>query len=313
MSTSATNIPTTGSVTVNKLNTTTTKPVDEDINITDLTDEEKKLNNPVKNTPSTGPAAGSNLNKALNVDVPDEDEMEDMDEKPASKPAATTTPTNPNNDAAPVSSSTSTSQNKELKDVNESEFPSSSKPSTDVVLGSSAVRNNTNVAEKKVEEPETKDEEPAEKSTADEEPTKAVNTLPPLIRAPKRTAKKSTKHSDIRTLKAAHLLINQATGNLKIKADDTEKPTIVKLIQPVNKANIKLKTFKTKYEREYERMRKMSTDELLALKSKLESIEFDEVANTNIINGLLELVDDHHLKQLTIEKMLKMGDITINF
>jgi len=180
---------------------------------------------------------------------------------------------------------------KELKADEDSEFP--------VVSAESAVRNNTNRGENKA---------------ANNEPV--LEDVKPLITPVTRT-KKANKHGaksavDLKTLKAAHLLVNQATGSIKINTSD-KKPTIVKLNQPVNKANIKLKTFKNKYEKEYELMKKMSTDELLALKSKLEAIEFDDVANTNIINGLLELVDDHHLKQLTIEKMLKMGDITINF
>jgi hypothetical protein len=249
----------------------------------------------------------TNSTKVLNTDIPEDldAEIEDMDEPSSNKTSSTGGMNTGSKDSGNTGSKDSgntgskdsgntgakTGTNSELKANEDSEFS--------VVSAESAVRNNTNKVENKA---------------ANNEPV--LEDVKPLITPVTRTKKAHKRGAksavDIKTLKAAHLLVNQATGSVKVDTSD-KPPTIVKLIQPVNKANIKLKTFKTKYEKEYELMKKMSTVELLALKSKLESIEFDEVANTNIINGLLELVDDHHLKQLTIEKMLKMGDITINF
>ncbi len=299
------NLPANGPVTVNKLDNNKPKVGEEDddeFKIADLNSEEKKINNmPAANnntasttsTPSSSPASSNtSTNKVLNTDIPEDldAEMEDMD-KPSTNTNKNSSTGNTDSKDAPKSSA-----NNELKAAEDSEFP--------VVSAESAVRNSTNRAS------------PSENSTKTANNEPVLEDVKPLITPVNRTKKAHKRGAksavDLKTLKAAHLLVNQATGSVKVDTSD-KPPTIVKLIQPVNKANIKLKTFKTKYEKEYEHMKKMSTDELLALKSKLESIEFDEVANTNIINGLLELVDDHHLKQLTIEKMLKMGDITINF
>jgi hypothetical protein len=296
------NLPANGPVTVNKLDNSKNKvEKDDDFKISDLNPEEKKINNM--------PAANnSNSTKVLNTDIPEDldAEMEDMD-KPSSKTSNGVTDKGMNTGSKEsgnmntgtdkgMNTGTKTGTFNELKADEDSEFP--------VVSAESAVRNNLNRVENKTAN-----------KTANNEPV--LEDVKPLITTPVTRTKKAHKRGaksavDLKTLKAAHLLVNQATGSVKVDTS-SKPPTIVKLIQPVNKANIKLKTFKTKYEKEYEHMKKMSTDELLALKSKLEAIEFDEVANTNIINGLLELVDDHHLKQLTIEKMLKMGDITINF
>ena len=293
---SANGLPVNGPVTVNKLDNNKPKPTedkDEDeFKIADLNSEEKKLNNlPSASSGSANSTSSTTSNnKVLNTEVPDDldAEMEDMD-----------APSKASKNAENLNSgSKNATANNELKADSESEFP--------IVSAQSAVRNNETKAENKQEnKPVMNNNEPV------------LEDVKPLITTPvtrtKKAPKRGGKHAlDLKTLKAAHLLVNQTTGSVKVDTSD-KPPTIVKLIQPVNKANIKLKTFKTKYEKEYEHMKKMTTDELLALKSKLESIEFDEVANTNIINGLLELVDDHHLKQLTIEKMLKMGDITINF
>lgn len=299
--TSATsNLSANGPVTVNKLDNNKTnvgEEEDDEFKIADLNSEEKKINNmpaATNNTASTtstlsssSTSSSTSTNKVLNTNIPADldSEMEDMD-----KPS-TNTNSSSKNTGVDVSKSNA---NNELKADEDTEFP--------VVSAESAVRNSTNRSSKNSPKP------------VNNEPV--LENVKPLITPVNRTKKAQKRGAklavDIKTLKAAHLLVNQSTGSVKVDTSD-KPPTIVKLIQPVNKANIKLKTFKTKYEKEYEHMKKMSTEELLALKSKLESIEFDEVANTNIINGLLELVDDHHLKQLTIEKMLKMGDITINF
>lgn len=112
-------------------------------------------------------------------------------------------------------------------------------------------------------------------------------------------------------LKQARLMLNN-TGNLQI-ATDEPLPNIVKLNTPVNKAQIKIRNFRLNFEKQYAEMKKKTPADLQLLKSELDNIEFAEVGNRNIIKGLLELVDDTDLKMLTIEKMLKMGDITISF
>lgn len=304
--TSATaNLPANGPVTVNKLDNNKPKVGEEDddeFKIADLNSEEKKINNmpaATNNTASTAASTTSSTtstSKVLNTDIPEDldTEMEDMDE-PSSNTNKNSLAGNTDSKDAPKSNA-----NNELKADEDSEFP--------VVSAESAVRNSTNRPENSTSRTENSTK-PANNEPVLEDVKPLITPVNRTKKAHKRGAKSAV---DLKTLKAAHLLVNQATGSVKVDTSD-KPPTIVKLIQPVNKANIKLKTFKTKYEKEYEHMKKMSTEELLALKSKLESIEFDEVANTNIINGLLELVDDHHLKQLTIEKMLKMGDITINF
>lgn len=299
------NQPVNGPITVNKLNNNKPKPTEDDedeFKISDLNSEEKKINNLPPSSTNTNSTTSA---KVLNTEVPEDldAEIEDMDtgSKTSTNNQYNGSTSNNLNTMSKNSSnlsSNTTNSNKELMKNNESEFP--------MVSAQSAIRNNENkLGENKLGENKTMNNEPK------------LEDVKPLLTTPVLRTKKAHKRGakgtiDLKTLKAAHLLVNQTTGSVKVDTSD-KQPTIVKLIQPVNKANIKLKTFKTKYEKEYELMKKMSTNELLALKDKLESIEFDEVANTNIINGLLELVDDHHLKQLTIEKMLKMGDITINF
>lgn len=112
-------------------------------------------------------------------------------------------------------------------------------------------------------------------------------------------------------MKKAMLMMNES-GRLNVITDEPT-PSIVKLNTPANKAQIKLRTFRQNFEKQLVEMRRKTPLQIQALKAELANIEFAEIGNKNIIAGLLELIDDHELKMLTIEKMLKHGDITLSF
>ena len=112
-------------------------------------------------------------------------------------------------------------------------------------------------------------------------------------------------------MKKAMLMLNES-GNINVVTEE-QGPSIVKLNTPVNKAQIKLRSFRQNFEKQLTEMRRKTPLQIQTLKSELANIEFAEIGNKNIMAGLLELVDDHELKLLTIEKMLKHGDITLSF
>jgi len=107
------------------------------------------------------------------------------------------------------------------------------------------------------------------------------------------------------------LMLNES-GKLNVVTDEP-MPNIVKLNNPVNKAQIKLRAFRQNFEKQLVEMRRKTPLQIQTLRAELANIEFAEIGNKNIMAGLLELVDDHELKLLTIEKMLKHGDITLSF
>lgn len=112
-------------------------------------------------------------------------------------------------------------------------------------------------------------------------------------------------------MKKAMLMMNES-GRLNVITDEPG-PSIVKLNTPANKAQIKLRAFRQNFERQLAEMRRRTPLQIQTLRAELANIEFAEIGNKNIMAGLLELVDDHELKLLTIEKMLKSGDITLSF
>lgn len=112
-------------------------------------------------------------------------------------------------------------------------------------------------------------------------------------------------------MKKAMLMMNES-GRLNVLTDEPTH-SIVKLNTPANKAQIKLRTFRQNFEKQLVEMRRKTPLQIQSLKAELANIEFAEIGNTNIMAGLLELIDDHELKMLTIEKMLKHGDITLSF
>jgi hypothetical protein len=112
-------------------------------------------------------------------------------------------------------------------------------------------------------------------------------------------------------MKKAMLMLNES-GKINVVTEE-QGPSIVKLNTPTNKAQIKLRSFRQNFEKQLAEMRRKTPLQMQTLKSELANIEFAEIGNKNIMAGLLELVDDHELKLLTIEKMLKHGDITLSF
>lgn len=166
------------------------------------------------------------------------------------------------------------------------------------------------------------DEDEEEKSAAELVAAAAAQIANKTIKKPNTTASgaktlKSTgkllmasgKQEQI--MKKAMLMLNES-GKLNVVTEETG-PSIIKLNTPVNKAQIKLRSFRQNFEKQLAEMRRKTPMQIQLLKSELANIEFAEIGNKNIIAGLLELVDDHELKLLTIEKMLKHGDITLSF
>jgi len=127
----------------------------------------------------------------------------------------------------------------------------------------------------------------------------------------KATSKLLTTGKQEQVMKKAMLMLNES-GRLNVVTDEP-MPSIVKLNTPVNKAQIKLRAFRQNFEKQLGEMRRKTPLQMQALRAELANIEFAEIGNKNIMAGLLELVDDHELKLLTIEKMLKHGDITLSF
>jgi hypothetical protein len=136
-------------------------------------------------------------------------------------------------------------------------------------------------------------------------------TTKPTAKTIKATGKMLESGNQEKIMKKAMLMLNES-GHINVVTEE-QTPSIVKLNTPANKAQIKLKTFRQNFEKQLAEMRRKSPIEIQKIKTELANIEFAEIGNKNIITGLLELIDDHELKLLTIEKMLKNGDITLNF
>ena len=133
----------------------------------------------------------------------------------------------------------------------------------------------------------------------------------PTAKTIKATSKLLNSGKQEQVMKKAMLMLNES-GKLNVVTDEP-MPNIVKLNNPVNKAQIKLRAFRQNFEKQLVEMRRKTPLQIQTLRAELANIEFAEIGNKNIMAGLLELVDDHELKLLTIEKMLKHGDITLSF
>ena len=147
----------------------------------------------------------------------------------------------------------------------------------------------------------------ANKTMKKHAPATTVGTTKTL----KATGKLLASRKQEQIMKKAMLMLNES-GKLNVVTEETG-PSIIKLNTPVNKAQIKLRAFRQNFEKQLVEMRRKTPLQIQALKAELSNIEFAEIGNKNIITGLLELVDDHELKLLTIEKMLKHGEITLSF
>jgi hypothetical protein len=140
---------------------------------------------------------------------------------------------------------------------------------------------------------------------------KHVPTTTGTTKTLKATGKLLDSRKQEQIMKKAMLMLNES-GKLNVVTDEPG-PSIIKLNTPVNKAQIKLRAFRQNFEKQLVEMRRKTPLQIQALKAELSNIEFAEIGNKNIMAGLLELVDDHELKLLTIEKMLKHGEITLSF
>ena len=148
----------------------------------------------------------------------------------------------------------------------------------------------------------------ANKTMKKHAPTTAATGTTKTLKA---TGKLLASRKQEQIMKKAMLMLNES-GKLNVVTDEPG-PSIVKLNTPINKAQIKLRAFRQNFEKQLVEMRRKTPLQMQALKAELANIEFAEIGNKNIITGLLELVDDHELKLLTIEKMLKLGEITLSF
>lgn len=248
-----------------------------------------------------------------------------------------------NNNQRTTVAAPSPSNNKPSEELLESEFglteeePAADTPAT--TSNTTATSEKTEKPEEtetkeEAEQPEEKTEKPDETETKEEEgepkgEEEEVKTAAELVAAAasqivNKTAKKptpsnvlkktakllSSKSKQTQVMKKAMLMLNES-GKLNVLTEEAG-PSIVKLNTPANKAQLKIRSFRHSFEKHFAEMRKKTPLQIQQLKNELSGIEFAEIGNKNIIAGLLELVDDHDLKLLTIEKMLKHGDITIN-
>jgi len=174
--------------------------------------------------------------------------------------------------------------------------------------------------EENAETPDKMEDEDEEKSAAElvaaaaaqiANKTLKKNTGTVGAKTVKTTGKLLASGKQEQIMKKAMLMMNES-GRLNVITDEPV-PSIVKLNTPANKAQIKLRAFRQNFERQLAEMRRRTPLQIQTLRSELANIEFAEIGNKNIMAGLLELVDDHELKLLTIEKMLKSGDITLSF
>ena len=285
------------------------------------------------------------IDKSIDKSI-DSDEFMNESEFGLEKPKnLTTTGTTPGGNTTTITVSTSNAKpainmapSQKLSDVSESDRLDDTKPSSatnnksssenseslENELESSATNQGANVDEVENEGEEEESEE--EKSAAELVAAAATQIANKTLKKPSGQSTSSVKlgNKTIKTtgkllasgkqeqiMKKAMLMMNES-GRLNVITDEPA-PSIVKLNTPANKAQIKLRAFRQNFEKQLGEMRRKTPLQIQALKAELANIEFAEIGNKNIMAGLLELVDDHELKMLTIEKMLKQGDITLSF
>ena len=71
--------------------------------------------------------------------------------------------------------------------------------------------------------------------------------------------------------------------------------------------------FKFLFEKEYQKVKKMSEKQLQEFTDEVHSTEFKELGSKDMVQAILTLVDDRETKKLVVEHMLKQGKITLNF
>lgn len=274
----------------------------------------------------------------------DSDEFMNESEFGLEKPKnLTTNGTTPGGNTTTITVSTSNAKpainmapSQKLSDVSESDKLDDTKPST--LANNKSSSENSEALENELEpsasnqgtsidelENESEEESEDEKSAAELVAAAAAQIANKTLKKPsgqqsqvklgnktiKTTGKLLASGKQEQIMKKAMLMMNEA-GRLNVITDEPA-PSIVKLNTPANKAQIKLRAFRQNFEKQLGEMRRKTPLQIQALKAELANIEFAEIGNKNIMAGLLELVDDHELKMLTIEKMLKHGDITLSF
>ena len=88
---------------------------------------------------------------------------------------------------------------------------------------------------------------------------------------------------------------------------------MVSIRTPENKAQLKLKRVRTKFEKEYEKVKSMTLKQRNEFRDKVNATEFKDLGSKDMVKALLTIVDDKETKKLVIEYMLKEGMITLNF
>ena len=111
--------------------------------------------------------------------------------------------------------------------------------------------------------------------------------------------------------KTASLQVND-TGAVRLKILEPSKD-IVSIKTAENKAHLKLKKIKQLFEKEYQRVKKMTEKQLHEFTDEVHSTEFKELGSKDMVKAILTLVDDRETKKLVVEHMLKQGKITLNF
>lgn len=296
-----------------------------------------------------GPKATVTVNKVDSVKPSDDKEFMDAGESEfglsaldnKSRPTSTTTGTSPiinvpsaadntttitvstsanNNPSTKSSISNSSKLSSKLSDIKDSDIPedelSTSESDNKIIdIDETAAEENNETADKMEDEDEEKSAAElvaaAAAQIANKTLKKTTGTTGVASKTVKTTGKLLASGKQEQIMKKAMLMMNES-GRLNVITDEPG-PSIVKLNTPANKAQIKLRAFRQNFERQLAEMRRRTPLQIQTLRAELSNIEFAEIGNKNIMAGLLELVDDHELKLLTIEKMLKSGDITLSF
>ena len=296
-----------------------------------------------------GPKATVTVNKVDSVKPIDDKEFMDAGESEfglsaldnKSRPTPTTTGTSPiinvpsaadntttitvstsanNNPSTKSSISNSSKLSSKLSDIKDSDIPedelSTSESDNKIIdIDETAAEENNETADKMEDEDEEKSAAElvaaAAAQIANKTIKKPAGTTGVAAKTVKATGKLLASGKQEQIMKKAMLMMNES-GRLNVITDEPG-PSIVKLNTPANKAQIKLRAFRQNFERQLAEMRRRTPLQIQTLRAELSNIEFAEIGNKNIMAGLLELVDDHELKLLTIEKMLKSGDITLSF
>ena len=122
----------------------------------------------------------------------------------------------------------------------------------------------------------------------------------------KKVTKSASKYK-----KTASLQVND-TGAVRLKILEPVKD-VISIKTAENKAQLKLKKIKTLFDKEYEKVKKMTETQLRDFVVEVQSTEFKDLGSKDMVHVILTLVDERETKKLVVEHMLKQGIITLNF